>query len=113
MKYAVIFLNIYYLVYILLNIKDIKTKLWYIVLLGELVMSANVLYFISRWKLAYIDFCLTQILATRCTIVFVLFKIIRDKAPGFENVDPKMLYDAIYGGALPAFIIMAAINWKV
>jgi hypothetical protein len=57
-KYAAIIINIYYLVYILLNIKDLKSKLWYLAQFGELVVSIDLLYLISRCKLAYIDFCM-------------------------------------------------------
>ena len=56
LKYLAIMINIYFIGYILTNIKDLKSKLWYIVMASEIVLSIDILYLITRWKLAYIDF---------------------------------------------------------
>ena len=54
-------------------------------------MSITVVYLLSRWKLAYTDFCLMQLLVTRSSSVYLLVRLIGDKVPGFDHVDLKML----------------------
>ena len=112
MKYIVIIVWIYYLVYILSNIKEIRKKLWYIVLYGETVVSATIGYLISRWKLALVDFSMFQIVVTRCSSVYLVVRLIGDKTPGFDTVDTKMLQDAVFLSAFPLLLI-ATTNWKI
>ena len=90
-KYVVIIMNIYYLVYILLNIKTIKSKLWYLLLYGESVVSVNIAFLVGRKKLAYVDLMMLQMTVTRTASTFALVRLIRDKVSGFDNVDLKML----------------------
>ena len=90
-KYVVIIMNIYYLVYILSNIKTIKSKLWYLLLYGESVVSVNIAFLIGRKKLAYVDLMMLHVTVTRIASTFGVVKLIENKVSGFENVDLKML----------------------
>ena len=71
--------------------KEIRKKLWYLVMLSENVVSSTVAYLISRWKLAYIDCAMLQLVVTRCSSVYLVVRLIGDKTDGFDNVDLKML----------------------
>ena len=59
------------------------------------MLSINLGVLLSRWKLAYADFFMIQLIATRFASIFVLVKLIEDKVSGFDNVDLKMLQDSI------------------
>ena len=86
-----IIISIYYLAYILANIKTIKSKLWYLLLFGETVVSVNIAFLVGRKKLAYVDLMMLQMTVTRTASTFALVRLIRDKVSGFDNVDLKML----------------------
>ena len=86
-----IIISIYYLAYILANIKTIKSKLWYLLLFGETVVSVNIAFLVGRKKLAYVDLMMLQVTVTRTASTFALVRLIRDKVSGFDNVDLKML----------------------
>ena len=75
-KYVTIIVNIYYLVYILSNIKTIKSKLWYLLLFGETVLSINIAFLIGRKKLAYVDLIMLQVTVTRIASTFGVAKLI-------------------------------------
>ena len=71
-----IIISIYYLAYILANIKTIKSKLWYLLLFGETVVSVNIAFLVGRKKLAYVDLIMLQLTVTRIASTFGVAKLI-------------------------------------
>jgi hypothetical protein len=102
----------FYIVTILTNINEINKKLWFIVFFGEAVVTCTIVYFLSRWKLAYMDFSMLHSVITRCAGVYLVSRLIGAKTPGFDTVDIKMLQDAIFLSTFPIFLISTT-NWKI
>ena len=91
MRTVAIISNIYFLFYILSQSRNLGKYLWNILLMGEVTLSLSVVYLLSLCKLAYIDFGLLQLMVTRILTLSLLLKLIKEKAPGFEDADIKQL----------------------
>jgi len=91
MKTVVIILITYYVYYVLAHINELGNQKWFLILLGEVTLSASVCYIFSRCNLAYVDYCMLQLMVTRISILILLLKLINEKAPGFEDADIKQL----------------------
>ena len=62
------------------------------VLLSEIFLSVTIALIISRWKRAYMDFVIVQLITTRILTFFFIVHKIRDRAAGFAKDDIKNLF---------------------
>ena len=57
--------------------------------LTEFFLGCTIAIAISRWKRAYVDFVIVQVITTRILIFFFIVQRIKDRAAGFAKDDIK------------------------
>ena len=108
-----IFLWAYY-IYIVIDSStgDFHEQYGRLMLVGEMTVTATVVYFLSLWKLFFVDTYMLVGCVSRFTVLVLLFSLIKDQKPGYTAMDPKGLHDAVEDVGLPALILFTT-NWKL
>jgi len=73
---------------------------------------ASLIWFLSKWKLWFVDICTLSILLTRCLVTFHLFRSTLDGRAANKHVDIKQLQDSVIFVTLP-FLLFSSCNWKI
>ena len=88
--------------------QQILTLMWD----GVTTLIVTLIYFLSKFRLWLVDFCVLSVVLSRSLSTIFLFKFTYEARSGFENLDIKQLQDSLVFAFFPIFLATST-NWKM
>ena len=98
--------------YTLQHIQDLKNQVLFYMMFGTVTVNATLLWLLLLWKKSLSAWTSLIITLVRTLIVILTFKLIAQKAPSFDQMDPKRMHDTISFVAIPTLLLFAH-NFKI